>query len=114
VDIAAIQLDPRTRDDIPRLLRGLQYIYLQPQVREEVFTILREVEIRQVYEDYLALAASFLARARVTRLTLIEVHRQPAAWFTARDDYVAHAERQIDQVAIPSVRPPPWFGANAP
>ena len=43
VDIAAIQLDPRSRDDIPRLLRGLQYIYMQPQVREEVFTILREV-----------------------------------------------------------------------
>ena len=43
VDIAAIQLDPRSRDDIPRLLRGLQYIYMQPQVREEVFTILRDV-----------------------------------------------------------------------
>lgn len=43
VDIAAIQLDPRSRDDIPRLLRGLQYIYMQPQVREEVFTMLREV-----------------------------------------------------------------------
>ena len=43
VDIAAIQLDPLSRDDIPRLLRGLQYIYMQPQVREEVFTILREV-----------------------------------------------------------------------
>ena len=43
VDIAAIQLDPRSRDDISRLLRGLQYLYRQPQVREEVFTILREV-----------------------------------------------------------------------
>ena len=43
VDIAAIQLDPLSRDDIPRLLRGLQSIYLNPKVREEVFTILREV-----------------------------------------------------------------------
>ena len=43
VDIAAIQLDPLSRDDIPRLLSGLQYIYMQPQVRKEVFAILREV-----------------------------------------------------------------------
>ncbi len=43
VDIAAMHLDPRSRDDIPRLLRGLQYIYTQPQVREEVFTLLRDV-----------------------------------------------------------------------
>ena len=43
VDIAAMHLDPRSRDDLPRLLRGLQYIYMQPQVREAVFTILREV-----------------------------------------------------------------------
>jgi hypothetical protein len=43
VDIAAIQLDPLSRDDIPRLLSGLQYIYMQPQVREEVFTMLRDV-----------------------------------------------------------------------
>ena len=58
----------------------------------------REVEIRQAHEDYLALAGTFLARVRVTRLTLIEGHHQPAAWFTALDDYVTHAERQIDQV----------------
>ncbi|MBP8282977.1 MAG: hypothetical protein KAX46_03550 [Chromatiaceae bacterium] len=43
VDIAAIQWDPLPRDDLPRLLRGLQYIYMKPQVREDVFTILREV-----------------------------------------------------------------------
>lgn len=43
VDIAAIPLDPFSCDDIPRLLRGLQYLYQPPQVREEVFTILRDV-----------------------------------------------------------------------
>lgn len=42
-DIAAIQLDPRSRDDIPKLLRGLQYIYTTPAVREEVFALLSEV-----------------------------------------------------------------------
>ena len=58
----------------------------------------REDEIRQAHEDYLALAENFLARAQVTRLTLIAVHHQPTARFTALDDYLAHAERQIDQV----------------
>ena len=27
-DIAAIQFDPRSRDDIPRILRGLQHLYI--------------------------------------------------------------------------------------
>ena len=39
VDIAAIQWDPCSRDDMPRWLRGLQYLYPNPQVREEVFTM---------------------------------------------------------------------------
>jgi IS5 family transposase len=42
-DISAIVLDPRSRDDIPRILRGLQHIYTTPELREEVFAILAEV-----------------------------------------------------------------------
>lgn len=42
-DIAGIVLDFRSRDDIPRILAGLQHIYLTPKLREEVFTILAEV-----------------------------------------------------------------------
>ncbi len=42
-DISAIKLDPRSRDDIPRILRGLQYIYTTREVRERVFAILAEV-----------------------------------------------------------------------
>ena len=42
-DISAIVLDPRSRDDIPRILRGLQYIYTTPELRAEVFAILAEV-----------------------------------------------------------------------
>jgi len=42
-DISRIELDLRSRDDIPRLLRGLQYIYVTPEVREQVFAILAEV-----------------------------------------------------------------------
>jgi transposase, IS5 family len=42
-DIAAIYLDPKSRDDILQLLRGLQHIYTEPSLRERVFAILREV-----------------------------------------------------------------------
>jgi transposase, IS5 family len=42
-DIAQIVLDARSRDDIPRILRGLQYIYVTPAVRAQVFAILAEV-----------------------------------------------------------------------
>jgi IS5 family transposase len=43
VDISAIVLDPKSRDDIPQLLRGLQYIYTTAEVRERVFAILADV-----------------------------------------------------------------------
>ena len=43
-DISAIKLDPCPRDDIPRILRGLQYIYTTPEVREQVFAILASPE----------------------------------------------------------------------
>jgi len=42
-DISAIELDPKSRDDIPRILRGLQYIYTTTELCEEVFAILTEV-----------------------------------------------------------------------
>lgn len=47
-DIAQIKLDPKSRDDIPQLLAGLQYIYSTPDVRQSVFSILAEVIPRRV------------------------------------------------------------------
>jgi glycine cleavage system H lipoate-binding protein len=41
--IGKIVLDPKSRDDIPKLLAGLQYIYVNPEIRKEVFAILQEV-----------------------------------------------------------------------
>jgi IS5 family transposase len=41
--IGEIKLDLKSRDDIPKLLLGLQHIYVNPALREEVFAILREV-----------------------------------------------------------------------
>lgn len=40
VDISKITFDPKSRDDIPQVLRGLQYIYSHPDLRAEVFKIL--------------------------------------------------------------------------
>ncbi len=42
-DISAIQFDSKSRDDIPRLLRGLQHIYTHPELRDKVFSILEEM-----------------------------------------------------------------------
>jgi IS5 family transposase len=50
-DISAIELDPKSRDDIPQILRGLQYIYVTPEIRERVFAILAEVIPTRQGED---------------------------------------------------------------
>jgi hypothetical protein len=43
VHISRIQFDLRSRDEIPKLLMGLQYIYCTPEVRDEVFDILEGI-----------------------------------------------------------------------
>jgi hypothetical protein len=43
VDISTISFDPRSRDEIPKLLMGLQYIYCTPEVRKQVFGVLEEM-----------------------------------------------------------------------
>lgn len=43
VDIASIQFDPKSRDDIPQLLRGLQHIYTTPSVRDQIFALLEKL-----------------------------------------------------------------------
>lgn len=43
LDIGSIRIDPRSRDDIPQILLGLQHIYTTVEVRERVFAILEEV-----------------------------------------------------------------------
>jgi len=43
IDIGAIVFNPKSRDDIPQILRGLQHLYLDPDVRQRVFALLEEV-----------------------------------------------------------------------
>jgi hypothetical protein len=40
VNISAITFDSRSRDDIPKILRGLQHIYTDLPLREELFRML--------------------------------------------------------------------------
>lgn len=42
VDISQIIFDPKSRDDIPQVLKGLQYIYVNTSVREEIFKLLEK------------------------------------------------------------------------
>jgi hypothetical protein len=58
----------------------------------------RSEQINQAHRDYLALAESFLQRARLTRGKLHLLHHLPAALLVPLDEYIAHGERQIDQI----------------
>ena len=40
VDISKIKFDPKSRDDIPKILRGLQHIYITLEIREPIFALL--------------------------------------------------------------------------
>ncbi len=43
IAIADIKLNPKSRDDISQILRGLQHIYITPELRGPIFAILEEV-----------------------------------------------------------------------
>ena len=42
IDISKVVFDPKSRDEIPQLLQGLQYIYCNPELRRQVFTLLEQ------------------------------------------------------------------------
>lgn len=43
VDISAIRFTSRSRDDIPQILQGLQYLYTDEALRDQIFTALEEL-----------------------------------------------------------------------
>jgi hypothetical protein len=43
IPISEITIDPKSRDDIPKLLRGLKYIYCTPEIHEQVFAELENI-----------------------------------------------------------------------
>ena len=42
IDISKIWIDPKSRDDIPQILKGLQHIYKDPKAKDEIFTLLEQ------------------------------------------------------------------------
>jgi len=50
VDIADIEIDVRSRDDIPLILLGLQHIYCTDALREKVFEMIKEILPTQVVD----------------------------------------------------------------
>src|SRR5258708_6569121 len=42
VDISAIKFNPKSRDDIPQILKGLQFIFTNENARVEIFKILEK------------------------------------------------------------------------
>ena len=42
VDISEIKFDPKSRDDIPQILKGLQFIYTNAATREDIFKTLEK------------------------------------------------------------------------
>jgi hypothetical protein len=49
-DIANIEFDLQSRDEIPKLLMGLQYIYRTSTIREKVFEILKQIVPKKSHE----------------------------------------------------------------
>ena len=47
-DISRIRFDPRSRDEIPKLLEGLQYIYCTPSIKEKMFEVLEEISPKEI------------------------------------------------------------------
>ncbi len=51
IAIKKIKLDPKSRDDIPFILAGLQYIYTTPALHDAVFTILQQIIPKQTKQE---------------------------------------------------------------
>lgn len=42
IDVSNIRFNPRSRDDIPKILRGLQHIYTNEKLRQDIFDWLQK------------------------------------------------------------------------
>lgn len=47
IDISMIKLNPKSRDDIPAILAGLQHIYTTPELHKSIFDILQQLIPKQ-------------------------------------------------------------------
>ena len=90
-DISAIRFDLRCRDEIPQLLRGLQFIYGKPEVRNEVFSILEtEVPARDVRNGRPGM--------HLWQILVLAVLRANCNWDWDKIMYMANTHGQIRQM----------------
>ena len=40
-DISEIKFNEKSRDDIPQILKGLQFLYMNTSIRDEIFNLLQ-------------------------------------------------------------------------
>ena len=71
INIADIKIDLRSRDDIPKILLGLQHIYTTPSLRETVFKILEEVVPFQDGDDENVPASTDKGRPGMDQWTIL-------------------------------------------
>ena len=43
IDISHVKLNPRGRDEMEKILKGLQHIYSTPEIRNEIFSYLKTI-----------------------------------------------------------------------
>ena len=51
IDVSKIKFDPKSRDDIPKILRGLQHLYMDPALRCSIFELLARQVAPRVSES---------------------------------------------------------------
>jgi hypothetical protein len=77
-----------------RRVQRLKHSHSQDEAKRAA----RAEEIEEAHRAYLEQAEGYLARARETRRRLHNDGSMPAILLAALDGYMAHAERQIDQI----------------
>jgi hypothetical protein len=71
VDIADIQIDVRSRDDIPLILLGLQHIYCTDGLRDKVFEIIKDILPMQVVDGQAKVVSAELGCPGMNQWTIL-------------------------------------------
>lgn len=91
-DISAIELDPRSGDDIPRILRALQYIYTAVELRkEEVLTVLAEVRGKGARLEFWW---SLRRKSSLTTFSTMEINQVPVQALIRRTAWAADGRKE--------------------
>ena len=76
------------------LIQKLKHSTSQDEAKRQA----KQEQINAAYQTYIDQAEVYVQRARATRQRLNQDHGLPTAMLADLDGYLAHAERQIDQI----------------